>query len=291
MDGKHARVISDLELRKPSVKVLYGLLFVVITLIALICFIPPLWVIVRSLEPVQQFYSVHPSLIPHNLDIRKIAEVWNVAGFLRLYLNSAIVTLGSLIFSVLFSALFGFVLSRLRPTGSKLVFAFVLWTLMVPTTTAMVPVYENIVHFPVLNVNLVNSFVPLWLLAGANPFFVIVFKSFFDGIPMDLLEAAQLDGCSSLQLFMRIILPLSRPVIFTISIFSVIGSWSDFFWPYLVLQESNMRTVMVGIFNLSGLSSDQQFVALTIAMIPMIVVFLIFQKYIMGGLTLGGIKG
>ncbi|MHB1627686.1 MAG: carbohydrate ABC transporter permease [Bacilli bacterium] len=291
MEEKRSGIISRLDMRRPTMKMLYIFLFLVILLISIVCFLPPLWIIVRSLEPAREFYSVKPSFLPQRLDWRKVQSVWSDANFLRLYLNSAIVTFGSLFTAVLFSALLGFVLSRLKPVGSKLIFTIVIWTLMVPTTTAMVPVYENIVKFPLLGVNLINSYVPLWLLAGANPFFVIVFKSFFDGIPMDLLEAAQLDGCSSIGLFTRIMLPLSRPVIFTISIFSIIGSWSDFFWPYLVLQNSNLQTVMVGVFNLSNLPSDQQFVALTLAMLPMIIVFLILQKYIMGGLTIGGIKG
>ncbi len=291
MDNKSAGVISAIDLLRPKVRILYGFLFLLIVLIALVSFIPPLWVILSSLEPAKQFYSLNPGVVPKHLDFGKIGAVWSETGFLDLYLNSAIVTLGSLFSAVVFSAIFAFVLSRLKPRGTKLVFSLLIWTLMVPTTTAMVPVYQNIIHFPVIGVNLVNSYVPLWLMAGANPFFVLVFKSFFDGIAMDLLEAAELDGASSLGVFWRIILPLSRPVIFTIAIFSVIGSWSDFFWPYLVLLNSNLQTVMVGVFHMSGLPADQQFVALTIAMLPMIIVFLILQKYIMGGLSLGGIKG
>lgn len=291
MKDKHMGVISSLDMRRPKIKALYVLLFVIILLISLVAFIPPLWVIVRSLEPVQDFYAAHPSLVPHHLEFGKVLTVWKENNFLQFYLNSAIYTAGALVVGILFSALFGYVLSRLKPTGSKFVLTLIIWTMMVPTTTAMVPVYQNIIHFPVLRVDMINSFVPLWLMAGASPFAVIVFKSFFDGISIDLLEAARLDGCSNMGVFARIIMPLSRPVVFTLSIFSVMGSWSDFFWPYLILQKPSLQTVMIGVYNMSGLPADQQFVGVTLAMVPMIIVFLFLQKYIMGGLTIGGIKG
>jgi len=280
-----------MDLHRPTVKVLYVVLVVVTLIIGLACFIPPLWVMVSSLEPIKQFFSSNPSLVPTHLQFGEIKTVWEDNNFLRLYLNSAILTGGSLVVGVVFSAIFGFVLSRLKPVGSRLVFTLLIWTMMIPTTTAMVPVYQNIINFPILHIDLANSFIPLWLMAGANPFFVLVFKSFFDSIPMDLLEAGQLDGCSSLGLFRRIILPLSLPVVFTISIFSVIGSWSDFFWPYLVLTRTSLQPVMVGVYALSGLPENQQFIAVSLAMLPMIAVFLVLQRYIMGGLSIGGVKG
>ena len=134
-------------------------------------------------------------------------------------------------------------------------------------------------------------------MSGANAFFTLIFKSFFDGIPRSLSEAAMLDGCSPFKIFTKIFLPLSKPVMFVVTIFTLTSSWSNFFWPYLVLTNKEIYTVMIRIFtmtngNLSGFSVDYQMMAIVYTMIPPIVVFFLLQKYIMqGGLTLGSIKG
>lgn len=285
-------VIGSMDMRYSRVKVLYIVLSAILILVALVCLIPPLWVLVSSLEDPQTFYSMNPPLIPHPLDISKLWTTWTTLNFGRYYLNSIIVAGGALVTSTVFDALFAFVLSRLKPFGSRFVFTIVLLTLMLPATTAIVPVYKNIVNFPILHINLTNSFIPLWLMYAGNAFNVIVFKSFFDGIPMDLMEAGQLDGCTSIGLFTRIIIPLSKPVVFTLSIFTLMGVWSDFFWPFLVLQKPNLQTVIVAVYAAStSLSADQMLMALTFAMLPPMIVFIFFQKYIMKGLTFSGIKG
>lgn len=291
-EHKLTGVISTMEMKSGRVKTLYTALFVILILVALVCLVPPLWVLVSSLENPQTFYSMNPPLIPHPLQFSKIWTTWTELSFGRYYLNSIILAGGALIVSTVFDSLFAFVLSRLKPFGSKFMFTLVLLTLMLPATTAIVPVYKNIVNFPILHINLTNSFIPLWMMYAANAFNVIVYKSFFDGIPMDLLEAGQLDGCTSFGLFRRIIIPLSKPVVFTLAIFTLMGVWSDFFWPYLVLQNPNLQTVIVAVYTAStSMSADQTLMALTFAMVPPMIVFIIFQKYIMEGLTFSGVKG
>lgn len=285
-------VIGIMEVKSQRVKWIYTVLTIILIIVALVCLIPPLWVLVSSLEDPQTFYSMNPPLLPHPLQFSKIWTTWNELNFGRYYLNSIILAGGALVITTLFDSLFAFVLSRLKPFGSRFMFTVVLLTLMVPTTTAIVPVYKNIVDFPILHINLTNSFIPLWMMYAANAFNVIIFKGFFDGIPMELLEAGQLDGCTSFGLFWRIIMPLSKPVVFTLSIFTLMNVWSDFFWPYLVLQNPNLKTVIVAVYSAStSLSADQTMMALTFAMIPPMILFMVFQKYIMKGLTMTGIKG
>jgi multiple sugar transport system permease protein len=208
--------------------------------------------------------------------------------------NTLEVAMGTIISAILFNGLAGYVLSRLRPKGSKFILLVMLWTMMLPHSIAMVPLFKNILRVPLLHISLINTYWPMWLMAGANDFFILMFKSFFDGIPMTLVEAARLDGCNNLGIFRQVILPLSKPVLMVVLIFTLNGTWSDFFWPFLVLNDKNKFTVIVRIFDMrggAGFSEDVVMAALTFAIVPPAILFIFFQKYIMQGFTMSGIKG
>ena len=128
---------------------------------------------------------------------------------------------------------------------------------------------------------------------GANAFYVLLFKSFFDSISISYVEAARIDGCSDLGIFSHIILPLSRPIVATVSIFTFNAAWAEFLWPYLILKDKALFTVPIQIFRMksAGFLMDQYVIVLLFAMLPSIVMFLIFNKQIMNGISFGGIKG
>ena len=294
---KNTGLLNFMELKNKPGKIFYWSIFGFMCLLAIICLFPPVWLFFSSIKNVQELYSIHPTFIPKTFEWKKIFFVWNQLDFLRYYVNSVEMALGDIVFSLVFNSLFGFVLSQLKPKGSSFLMALLLWTLLLPNTINIVPVYLNIINFPVLHINFSNTFLPMWFMSGANAFFTLIFKSFFDGIPRSLSEAAMLDGCSPFKIFLKIFLPLSKPVMFVIVIFTLTGSWSNFFWPYLVLTNKDLYTVMIRIFtmtngNLSGFSVDYQMMAIVYTMIPPIIIFFLLQKYIMqGGLTLGSIKG
>lgn len=285
-------LINKIEMRHRSMQVLYFGILAVAVVLAALCLLPILWVVISSLEPAKEFYSLHPPVIPTHLNWSLLGTVWTSVGFLGLYLNSGQVVLGSVLMALLFNSILGYILSRLKPRGTRFVFLVILWTLMLPNTTAIVPVYKNIINFPLLHLNLINTYFPMWLMAGASAFNVIIFKSFFDSIPSELIEAAQIDGSSNLNTFFRVMLPLSKPVFLTITIFTVTGAWSDFFWPFLVLNEGTKQTVMVALYGAStSLPANELLLALTFGMLPPMIVFIFLQRYIMQGFTLSGIKG
>lgn len=291
MESRTGGIINTLDFKKPGVKIVYWIFFAIMILVALVCFVPPLWLILSSLKDIKEFYAIPPTLIPKTFDIGKIKQVWVDYGFLRYYINTFGVTVGTLFFSLVFNAALGYFLSKLKPKGSAVIFSLMLWSMMLPNTVGMVPVFKNIIDFPVLHVNFTNTFWPMWMMAGASAFNVIIFKGFFDGIPQSLVEAARIDGASNFGIFYKIILPLSRPVLMTIAIFTVNGTWADWFWPYMVLKDKSVQTIMVAIFNMRSASMDIQFVGLSLAIVPPVLLFLFFQKYIMQGFTLSGIKG
>lgn len=285
-------LISSIDLKSKRYKVLFGVLFAIMVLLTLICMLPPLWVILSAAKDNAEFYSTPPTIIPHSFNWHKLVDKWKEYSFGRYYLNTVYVTVGSIISSVFFNGFAGYVLSKLKPHGVGLLFGLVMATLMVPSSVSMVTTYKNIIDFPILHFNLLNTFWPMWMMAGANAFMIIVYKSFFDGIPTSFIEAANLDGCSDIDVFFRIVLPLSKPVIGTSIILTMNGTWGDFFWPYMVLKDKNLYTVIVQVYNLQGwLASNDVIVLLTFAVLPPIVIFCFFQKYIMQGFTMSGIKG
>ena len=294
-DAQAMGIISKFDMQNPSVKVLYGLIWFFLILAVLLCFVPPLWCMTSALKDSREFFSVPATIIPRSFHPEKLWETWEMLNFGQAYLNTIFVLCGSLIMSLVCNGMMGYVLSRLRPRGYKLVLSLVLWTLMLPQSVSQVPLFKNFLSLPILGINITESYLPMWLLAGANAFYVLIFKSFFDSIPQSLIEAARLDGCTNLGIFFRVMLPLSKPVLMVIAIFTINASWSDFFWPYLVLgSRSELYTVMVKIFYMagsSGYSDEIQVVALIFTIIPPTILFLIFQRYIMSGFTLSGIKG
>lgn len=294
-DAQAMGIISKFDMQNPSVKVLYGLIWFFLILAVLLCFVPPLWCMTSALKDSREFFSVPATIIPRSFHPEKLWETWEMLNFGQAYINTVIVLCGSLVMSLVCNGMMGYVLSRLRPRGYKLVLSLVLWTLMLPQSVSQVPLFKNFLSLPILGINITESYLPMWLLAGANAFYVLIFKSFFDSIPQSLIEAARLDGCTSLGIFFRVMLPLSKPVLMVIAIFTINASWSDFFWPYLVLgSRSELYTVMVKIFYMagsSGYSEDIQVVALIFTIIPPTILFLFFQRYIMSGFTLSGIKG
>lgn len=294
-DAQATGIISKFDMQNPSVKILYGVIWFFMILAVLICFLPPLWCMTSALKDSREFFSVPATLIPRSFHPEKLWETWEMLNFGQAYLNTIFVLCGSLIMSLVCNGMMGYVLSRLRPRGYKLVLSLVLWTLMLPQSVSQVPLFKNFLSLPILGINITESYLPMWLLAGANAFYVLIFKSFFDSIPQSLIEAARLDGCTNLGIFFRVMLPLSKPVLMVIAIFTINASWSDFFWPYLVLgSRSELYTVMVKIFYMagsSGYSEDIQVVALIFTIIPPTILFLFFQRYIMSGFTLSGIKG
>lgn len=211
---------------------------------------------------------------------------------MRYYTNTVFATAGSVLFCLLFNGLAGYFFSKLKPRGSVFLFTLIVWTMLLPNTVGMVPVFSNIIDFPLLHINLTNTYWPMWLMAAVNPVVILIFKSFFDNIPQSLLEAGKIDGASKIGIFAKIVLPLSVPVIVTITILTVNAVWMDFFWPFMVLKDQSKWTVIVAIYNMrSMMAIDMQFIALTFAIVPPVLFFIVFQKYILKGYTFSGIKG
>lgn len=285
-------LISSIDIKKPEYKIAYWVIFALLSAVAFVCLFPPIWVMLSAVKDTKEFYAMPPTIIPKSFNVNKIAEVWGKYDFVRYYINTIVLTVGCIIASVVMNGLAGYVLSRLRPKGVNLVMGLIMFSLMVPNATAMVPVYKNILNFPILHVNLINTNIPIWIMYGAKAFKIIVFKSFFDGLPQALIEAARIDGCGEFKIIPKIVLPLCIPVVVTMVILTLKEAWSDFFWPFLVLRDKAKITVMVELYTIQNqIALDELVILLMFSILPPTILFIFFQKYIIQGFTLSGIKG
>jgi multiple sugar transport system permease protein len=289
LDSKTTGIINFLDLRKPAVKAFYYILLFISCCIAFVCLAPPLWVFLSSLKNIKEFAQVPPTIIPHTFEPQKIITTWKTLNFTKYYINSFIMVAGSVVCAIVFNGLAGYVISIIKPRGYRFVFNLILWSLMIPATINLVPIFKNIVA---LKLN--NSYIPLWLTYGANAFYVLLFKNFFDEIPREVIEAAKIDGCPNLRLFCKIVMPLSVPIIMVVTIFSINASWSDFLLPYIVLKNRESYTVMIKIYEMSfgntWMSADMKMLAVLYAILPPVVLVIFFQKYLTQGVVIGSLK-
>lgn len=285
--------LSSMNMLDRGNRVIYWCMFAMLVILALICVLPPVWIMISSFKTPKELLQIPPALLPSEWNLQKFKEIWNNLNFGKYYLNTIEIAVGSVVFSVVCNGLAGYVLSCLRPKFSGLFAGLILWTMLLPNTLSMVAQFMNICDFPIFGWNLTNTFWPMWFVRGANAFQILLYKDYFDGISKSLIEAAMLDGCSKLQVFGKIVLPLSKPIIAVDAIFTVTGVWGDFMLPYLTLSEKNLKTVMLAIYDMSTTtiySIDEQLVGIVFSIIPPVLIFFFLQKYIMGGLTTGGVK-
>lgn len=279
-------VIRAYDLGSPAVKGGLSLVYIFCIVIAVVMMFPTVWVILASFKDIKEF-TRNPSILPQTYDLQKFATTFEKFDFGKHYLNSLISVAGSAVCAVVFNGLTAFSISMLKPKGYKVVRALIMWSLLIPATASIVPLFLNI-----NTLGLRGSFLPLWLCMGANAFFVILFKQFFDTFPVSLVEAARLDGCSDLQIFFRIVMPLSKGIVAVIVIYAINMAWSDFLLPYLVLNQSGNETVMVRLFLMrEGRTTDVDVIrAVALAIIPPILLFLFCSRIVTRSVMQGGIK-
>ena len=281
-------VIRDYDMYSPSVRIGYGVILLLCVLMVILAVFPLVWVMLAGFKDLKEFVS-STSIFPRSFSPQPFATTWNQLGIAKNYLNSLLFVAGSVVCALIFNGLLGYGIGILKPKGHKIVKRLILLSLLMPTTISIVPLFMNI-----QNLGLGNSFVPLWLSYGANAMYVILFVQFFESLPRSIIEASRIDGCSQLQTFFRIVLPLSKPICTVIAIFAVNAAWSDFLLPYLVLRGGNLQTVMVRLFVFSTeqtVNADTMMRSVVFSMIPPIILFFIFQKQLTENAVSVGIKG
>ncbi|MBX6766327.1 MAG: carbohydrate ABC transporter permease, partial [Actinomadura rubrobrunea] len=289
----HRTVLSPHQLNSPWGRRIYWTVLVATVALFTAVFVFPLyWMVTGAMKTGEEFARIPPTFVPSSVSFDSYRQAWTMMNLDRFLLNTLQYAAGAWAFTMAFDVAAAYALSKLRPLFGNVILMGMLATLMIPATVILLPAYLTVKDVPIVRLDLLNTPWAIWLPAVANGFNIFLLKRFFDAIPTALLEAAQVDGASPLRILWSIVLPVSRPILGVVSIFTVVNVWRDFAWPLLVLQDPEKMTISVGIASLrANMPQTTMTAALVIASIPTIVVFFLFQRHIMAGLTAGGLKG
>jgi multiple sugar transport system permease protein len=290
-------LVSPLVLTHNGARAIYWSVFALLLLSTLVTFGPLYWMFSSALKSSIEIFQSPPSIWPLHPAWSNYSNAWNVLQYPLYFGNTLILAAGAVILQLLVSATAAFSLSKLRPAGKNIIQFVFFSTLMVPPVVYLIPQFVNISNLPLIHVSLINNWAGVWLPEAASALNILILKSFFDTIPTELTDAARLDGASPWQLFSRIILPLSRPALAVVTIFTVVASWKDFLWPLLVLFNPEVQPLSVAIYHEAGINSNfplpfnYLMAGLVLASVPPILLFLLFQRQIIRGINLTGLRG
>jgi len=269
------------------------LLYVVMAIISIVFLFPLAWTLVCSFKPEASIVSYPPVWLPVPFTFDNYIQVLLKYPFLSWMANSIIVAIISTIFVLLLTSMAAYAFARIDFKGKNILFACIVAMLLIPIQAYIVPLF-------LLSsaLGLLNTFLSLVLVAGANVTGVFILTSFFKTIPKELEEAAWMDGCKDFSVFFRIILPLSKTALSSVAILTFISNWNSFLWPMIVMRQDELKTLPVGIAQfMGGAGSTAQFqygtslASATMAIIPSVIVFLLLQRHFVQGIASTGIKG
>lgn len=265
------------------------LLYSLLILLTLFMLGPFLWLISTSLKSAgENIFQYPPQLIPEKITFMNFVKVMDTFPFWRYLFNSVVVTILTVVFNVLFCSLAAYPLARMNFKGKNVIFILILATMMIPFQLLMVPIY-----IMALNMGLDNTYAGMVLPHITTAFGVFLMRQAFSVIPYDLDESARMDGANSFQIWFRILMPLVKPSILTLTIFTFITAWGDFLWPLIIVGDQNMFTLPLGLNMLSGtFTSDWRLIAAgaIISMAPIIIFFLFLQRQFISGVMNGAVK-
>ena len=264
--------------------------YLVLSAIALLMLFPLLWLVGTAFKsPTEDIFSFPPQIFPASPTFDNFLTVWDTYPFGQYLYNSAVVAFLAVGLNLLLCSLAAYPLARLHFRGREFIFALVLATIMIPFQIVMIPLYILAV-----NLGLRNTYLGIVLPNLTSAFGIFLLRQALQAVPLELEEAARIDGCSELGIWWNIMIPAIRPALFTLAIFVFIGSWSDFLWPLIVLDDPDYYTLPLAVANLAhSFSLDWRLVAAgsVISIAPILLLFLFLQKYIVPTDVGSGVKG
>lgn len=268
------------------------LLYFLLLLVVIVWLIPPLWIFLNSMKPEKDILHYPIQWFPSTVTFGHYFRVVTDFPISRWIKNSLIVAVATVLLTLAVDPPAAYALARLRFRGRNSALLLILATFLIPTEISIVPLFLFLNKF-----RMSDSYFSLVMPVAANAFNIFLFTQFFRTLPIELEEAAKIDGCSQFGIFIRIILPLSLPVIATVALFTFMASWNNFMWPLIVCNSDATRTLppglatfIVGSGNL-GIIYGVIMAGASIAMLPGLAVFLLAQKHFVKGISLTGIKG
>jgi len=264
--------------------------FVVLVIASLIFLLPLYWMIITAFKTQGDILRYPPTWWPEPTTFDNFTEAFGALPFGRFYLNSFAIVILNTLGTVLSSALIGYGFARFKVPGSDFLFGIVLATLALPGEVTLIPVFLLFKYLGWLN-TILPLVVPAFF---GNAYFIFLFRQFMRGIPRDLMDAAVIDGASQLGVFWYVVTPLSLPVYATVTVFNFLWNWNDFFTPLIYLQKVEQMTVAVGLSYFRGEANTDWgplMAASLISIIPVLLLFIFAQRYLVEGITITGLKG
>jgi multiple sugar transport system permease protein len=281
-------LVSPATLARPRGRAVYWTVFTGVVLLFTLAFLFPVyWMVTGAVKSPDEVARTPPTLVPERWRPDGYRDAWDLMRLPSHLWNTVVQAAGAWAFQLVLCTAAAYALSKLKPAFGKVILAGILATLMVPAQALVVPKYLT-----VADLGLLNDPLAIWLPAVANAFNLYLLKRFFDQIPRDVLEAAEIDGAGKLRILRSIVLPMSRPVLGVVSIFALVAVWQDFLWPLMVFSDTDKQPISVALVQLSqNIQLTVLIAAMVIASIPMVALFLVFQRHIIAGISAGGTKG
>lgn len=315
---KPAGVINFSDLKTVKGQLVYWFFMLVLILVSAVCLIPALWTLSTGFKTSQEIYQ-SASFFPENLTLSGMKEsvvtAWKAMNATRTSLNTLYISIMSTIVCIVVDGLGGYVLSRLKPTGSKLVFSLIVWTMMMPSQIRTVPLFISYMNWPLLaktswEVSLLNTYVPQILGAATGAFTVMLFKNNFDSISISLIEAAKIDGAGQMKSFARIALPSAKPAFITVALFSFVWYWNESYltelyvhgvmtdsgWTTLVIQLSNFASnysdyAQTAVSGAISLNESLSMAGTVLSILPLLLMYFVLQRHFVESIDRAGITG
>jgi multiple sugar transport system permease protein len=256
---------------------------------ALLFVLPLFWMIMTSFMPDSDINTFPPKFLPSRISMAGYSSLFTDSDILRWLANTTIVATVAVVSHLVLCSLAGYGFARLRFTGRTPSFFVIVATIMVPIQVLMIPTFLLFSRMRVID-TLTAVAIP-WL---ASAFGIFLMRQFFLALPVELEDAARLDGCNRLQVFRRVVLPLAKPALATLAIFTLLGSWNDLIWPLIAIQDDQWYTLQLGLANFQGQRRTQWQLLMAgnvVATLPLLVGFVAAQRQFVATMTFSGLKG
>ncbi len=268
------------------------LLYAVLVILSFIFLTPLIYMFLTSLMPLSQIGTIPPQWIPDPVMWENYAKALDFWNFSRSFVNTVIITVFTVIGSLLSCTLVAYGFARLRFPGRDQLFVVLLASMMMPYAVTMVPLFVGF-----SKIGWVDTFLPLIVPTFfGNPFYVFLLRQFFRTIPYELSDAARIDGASEFGIFVRIMVPLSTPALTVVAILSFQNAWNDFLGPLIYLNKSQMHTLALGLYSFRAMPGqgslfNEMMAASVLMVVPVLIIFALFQRQFVQGVTMSGLKG
>ncbi len=247
------------------------------------------WMLSTSLKTSQSIFAMPPKWIPDQVTFEHYKYLFENIKFFNYFKNSIFVAVSIMALSMFFNSLAGFAFAKYKFPGREKIFTLLLATMMVPGQVSMMPVFLIL-----KKLGLLNTFTGLILPAASGVFGIFLMRQFMLSIPSDLIDSARIDGCSEFRMFWNIMLPLCRPVLATLAIFTFMGVWNELLWPLIIMTDDKKYTLTVALANLNGQHNTEWGLLMAgsvVVVVPILLVFILLQKQFIKGISLTGVKG